>query len=143
MESKAKLGQRSGFLRTPRKRQWPPSTQCPTAIHPTNSFSSEQLVLGAERFLESVRDLVYTWKDRMHQNGMIRPRDVVDRETLDWSVEMPERLPRDRRRNLRPETCREIVLMNDQHVARLYDRRQDRRAIPRSDRPEIDYFDLP
>ena len=110
-----------------------------TAIGESNQlFFFGAAVLGAERFLESVRDLIYTWKDRIHQNGMVRHRNVLDRQPVDWSVEMPERLPRDRRRNLRPETCREIVLMNDHCVARLYDRRQDRRSIPWSDGPEID-----
>ena len=59
----------------------------------------------------------------------------VDRETLDRCIEIPERVLSDRRRDFRAEACREIVLMNDHAVARLYDRRQHARTIPWSDGP--------
>ena len=90
-------------------------------------------MLGTERLFESLRDLIHAWKHRLEQRRMVRHRNVGDRDPVDWRIEEPERLLRDGRCDLGAETRREIVLMNDHAVARLFDGRQDATAIPWSD----------
>src|SRR5262245_18324876 len=94
-----------------------------------------ETVLAAERLVDSLRDLIDAWKHRVQQHGMIRHRDVRYRETLDRCIHVPKAVLRDSRRDFSVEACREIVLMNDHAVARLYNRRQHARAIPWSDGP--------
>src|SRR5215470_9298588 len=99
-----------------------------------------ETVLRAERLLDSLRDLFHAWKHRVQQHRVVRHRDVRYRKALDRCIKIPEPVLGDRRRDLSTEACREIVLMNDQAVGRLYDRREHARTIPWCDGPEIDYL---
>ena len=97
-----------------------------------------ETVLAAERLFDSLRYLVDAWKHRVQQHGVVRHRDVRYREALDRCIQIPEPVLRDRRGDFRAEACREIVLMNDQAVSRLYDRRQHSVAFRWGDRPVFD-----
>ena len=92
-------------------------------------------MLAAERFLESLRDLIHTWKHRIQKDRVVGHRYVLDSNALDRCIKIPEPILGDRRGDLRPEARREIVLMNDHAVSRLYDRRKDTGAIPWTDGP--------
>ena len=92
-------------------------------------------MLAAERLFESLRYLLHAWKYRVQQHRVVRHRNVVHRNAIHRRVEVPERVLGERRGDLSAKSCREIILMHDHAVSRLYDRRRDAGTIPRSDGP--------
>lgn len=99
------------------------------------------VVSGAQQILDSGGNAIDVRQDGLEQYGMIRHRHVLDRQAVHGRVQIPESLARHRRGDLRTEAGREIVFMDHETSARLLDRLQHHRAIPRRDRSQIDDLD--
>ena len=60
-------------------------------------------------------------QDRVEQHRVVRHGNILDRHALDWGIEEPESLLRERRRDFSAESGRHVVLVDDDAAAGLLD----------------------
>src|SRR5882762_1219795 len=87
-----------------------------------------------------LHDIVGLGQDEVLQSRRIRDRHVVRGHAHDRPVEPFERLLIDPRRDLARDPARARVLVDDQHLVRLLDARNNRRVIERQQCPQVEHF---
>src|SRR3954470_9970562 len=80
-------------------------------------------------------------QDRLLERGRERDRHVGRRYAAHRAVEVLEAAVGDDRRDLRARRARLVRLVDDQHLARLADRREDRLLVERHERAQVEHLD--
>ena len=74
------------------------------------------------------------------QNRTVRAGNIGHGQPFDWRIQAEERILCQHRRDLRAEACSQVVFVDYQTAARLVDRCQNRRLIPRRQGSQIEYL---
>src|SRR5580692_2538677 len=87
-----------------------------------------------------VDDARYAWQRKVFKMVRRRQGNMWRRDADDGSVEIPERLVRDDRGNLRAPSAKPGILLNREQATGLGDRTKDRLGVEWHQTAHIDYF---
>src|SRR5713226_6498407 len=85
-------------------------------------------------------NLVGVGQDELLERRTIRRMRIHRREPPHWSVERIESILGDYRGDFAADSSGEPILMDNQHLTRLARRREDRFAVERQERPQVEHL---